>query len=280
MNKGDISSIHRVYIDKNHIHVDRKIIEKDFGLHWHDCYELEYFISGKGYQIFNGTRYDITPGNFHLVSPTDFHEIYVEEPFEVIKIHFMEDAVDPFVFKVLAGIIYTPNFYLTGEKKVFFDKLLDVYYQETLNFMNSPYYSIISKNFLECVLVHIIEYMQTDYDNKDKEKVKSEIHEVISYVHNNFRKPISLKTVAELVHFSPNYLSKIFHSSMKVTFKDYVQNLRISFAYKLILTTDLSITNVCYESGFGSLSNFINEFKKAYHISPSELRKKHKNDYI
>ena len=102
---------------------------------------------------------------------------------------------------------------------------------------------------------------------------KRNISAALAYVHANFKKHITLKKVAEAVHFSESYLSRHFHESLGVTFSQYVKNLRMDYAKGLLLNTDTEITNICYEAGFSSPQSFANEFKKIYKMTPSEYRK-------
>ena len=86
------------------------------------------------------------------------------------------------------------------------------------------------------------------------------IQNALIYIHRNFRNSLSLNEIAEYTHVSPNYLSKIFHQTMGITYKNYYNNLRMQFAKKLLLNSQLSITEICYEIGYGSLANFTKEF--------------------
>jgi len=89
----------------------------------------------------------------------------------------------------------------------------------------------------------------------------------------NFRRPVTLAETADYVHFSPSYLSRRFRETVGVNFKEYLTSLRMKFAVKLLCASDIPITEICFESGFGSLSNFICAFKAEYGVSPAEYRR-------
>ena len=61
---------------------------------------------------------------------------------------------------------------------------------------------------------------------------------------------------------------------MGVTLKEYITNLRMNYASALIINTDMSISDICVETGFGTRRNFTKEFKRIYFYSPTEYRQK------
>ena len=79
--------------------------------------------------------------------------------------------------------------------------------------------------------------------------------------------------MAEKVHLTPNYFSQCFHESIGMSFQNYLQNLRIEQAYKLIKASKLTVTEICFSCGFNSLPYFITTFKKRYGESPGQVRK-------
>ena len=265
------------YNSPNNIVMENIIFTEDFRFHWHEHYEIEYIIEGKGTHIVGNREFPMLPGNLHFMAPTDFHELKIEEPLHILKIMFDENDINAAVFNTLAEAAGTTNLLFEGEDKAQFDALMKLCCEESVLFRDSPHYPRIMKNLVECVLLNVVEYCtRNNLCKDDVVAMDSGMGLVLAYIHRNFRKPITLKSVAEYSHFSPTYFSRVFHKSMGVTFKDYITGLRMKFATKLLLNTDCSITEVCYESGFGSLSNFINEFRKIYQVSPTAYKKKYK----
>ena len=102
---------------------------------------------------------------------------------------------------------------------------------------------------------------------------RREIGAAKKYVEKNFREPLTLKNTAAQVSLSPVYFSNIFKEQTGYTFIDYLQNLRIEEAKKLLKTTDWDILRVCLESGFRNQSHFNRAFKKATGKNPKQFRK-------
>ena len=262
------------YRTDGEIIIERLVLREDFPLHWHDHYELEYILSGSGTHVLNGKRYRICPGTLHYILPTDLHALRAAEPLEIVKVIFQESDLETAVCNMLAGIAPDGVFQLKQGEKVLFDTLFQLCAAEAAEYAGSEMYPQIAKRLLEAILMHLIQHCKAAQRyHAQGTSDDSAIGSILIYLHRNFRQPVTLTSAADYAHFSPSYLSKYFRENVGVTFKEYLTTLRLQFSAKLLSTTDCSITEVCFESGFRSLSNFINTFRKAYHISPSAYRK-------
>lgn len=83
---------------------------------------------------------------------------------------------------------------------------------------------------------------------------------------------LSLAVVARHCAVSEGHLSRIFHRSTGLTFREYLTQVRVDHAKALLMTTGKSVTEIAFESGFQSLSQFHRVFLKAYGQSPGKLR--------
>ena len=101
----------------------------------------------------------------------------------------------------------------------------------------------------------------------------SRILEACYYIQNNYRKKIIINDVAQLVNMSPSTFSHFFKKRTYRSFTDYLIDLRISNACRLLIETDMSIANISEEIGFNNLSNFNKVFKKRKQKTPKEYRK-------
>ena len=90
----------------------------------------------------------------------------------------------------------------------------------------------------------------------------------------NFKNGISLEDAAENVGLSKAYLSDYFVKQTGINFKEYLDNLRFTYARTLLEFTDNSVNDVYQESGFKDYANFTRRFKKKFGFTPSEYRKK------
>lgn len=99
------------------------------------------------------------------------------------------------------------------------------------------------------------------------------INEIYQYTLSNFKNGITIKDVAKHVHISPNYFCRYFKKRTSKTYIEFVTELRVGYACKLILENNLNINQICYESGFNNVSNFNRKFKELTGQSPSQYYK-------
>lgn len=264
---------HSDYKRTESIIFERAYVKSSFPIHWHDHYELVYFLSGKGTHIRNGLSTDISSGSLHFIMPTDIHSITVEEPMEFIKIIFEESDVGNDILMMLSGIIPIPDINLEGSAKELFFNTFELCRLHGELHKNSDSYKHVSRCMLETVLSDIIYYCKNNRISNALPIIGSvRISLALNYIHMNFRRKIDLEDIAGYVHFSPSYFSRLFKSCVGKSFKEYLETVRLRFSAGLLSSTQLSVTEICFASGFGSLPNFNSRFKEMYGVSPTEYR--------
>ena len=90
----------------------------------------------------------------------------------------------------------------------------------------------------------------------------------------HFKENPTLAEVASYSGFNPNYFSQKFKETVGKTYIDYLVDLKVSYAKKLLMSSNMSITDICFSSGFTSISNFMRVFKNKYGMSPNAYRNK------
>lgn len=96
--------------------------------------------------------------------------------------------------------------------------------------------------------------------------------DVIKYIESNFKNPHIDSEIAEMVHFHPVYLNRIFKKSTGVSLHSYIINYRISVAKVLLESSTLQVNTIATLSGFSDATYFSNSFKKAVGLSPTKFR--------
>lgn len=114
------------------------------------------------------------------------------------------------------------------------------------------------------------------YSNLLEEAESDRMNKVHAYVMRNFREKVSLEDVAAIANLSPSSFSRYFKIHANKPFTDFLSEIRIGYACKLLIEKNVSISEACYESGFNTLSNFNRQFKDVTHHSPLQYRKKYK----
>ena len=254
------------WLDKNttlgnaSISASRKWIDGNCNAHWHEFYEIEYVISGNGTYTINGQPFPMKSGMLYFMTPTDFHSVYTEKA-EIINVMFSESIITsahlaPFTYHAAPKTLPIPEV-----MQPFFMTLLEevVEYQEDLAY---------SAALLNCLLLKLARNLLS-YGEDSWNSTAQKIH---FYLINHFRDQVSLEDVAQYVGLTPTYVSAVFKKEMGKGFKKYLDDLRFAYARKLLLYSDMSVTQVCGESGFEDYPNFIRRFKEYFGVTPTEMR--------
>jgi AraC-like DNA-binding protein len=116
------------------------------------------------------------------------------------------------------------------------------------------------------------------YDKKYSDNEGNRMRNVFEYTMNNFEKDITLDTISEVANMTKNAFCKYFKKRTNKTYVQFLNELRIENASKLLASkNELSITDIAELSGYNNISNFNRQFKAFKKVNPSEFRKKFKS---
>ncbi|MGB4657961.1 MAG: response regulator [Mobilitalea sp.] len=114
----------------------------------------------------------------------------------------------------------------------------------------------------------ILDYLDSIADiSRDKNQVL--IQKICNYTEENYNKDISLEEAASYIGFSTYYFAKLFKEYQKTSYIDYMINLRVKKAKKLLDDTDMNIAEVGYTVGYEDANYFTRVFKKVEGLTPS-----------
>lgn len=98
------------------------------------------------------------------------------------------------------------------------------------------------------------------------------IQKVKSYIDANYASNINLKSIAARYFMNPVYLGQLFKKTYGTYFNEYVLQLRVSEAKRLLRLTDLRIYEIADRIGFNNAEYFVSQFEKLEHMTPTEYR--------
>lgn len=245
--------------------------------HTHHDIEILMPIQGAIYMAARSKTYYIKKDEFFLLS----HDV----------IHSGFQTNEPNLFVALE---VSPNFC-----KRFFPRLtrMNILENHVTPTSNPELYSCLRKAVVEAVsycgqepngsellitsslcmlIVGILNYANyEEYSEKEYSSHMSDyrrIMDIVNYINENYTSKISLNSLAEKQNLNPSYLSRIISEQLGISFRDYVNNLRIAKAAQLLSSTDMSKLDICFASGFSDYRYLSNGIKKVYGCSPDELR--------
>lgn len=112
----------------------------------------------------------------------------------------------------------------------------------------------------------------TEYNVPVNENETDRMNKVYEYVLANFRRKISLPELAEMLCMTSSSFSRYFTMRNNRTFSRFIMELRVKYACKLLIETDIPVSTISYECGFNTLSNFNKQFKEMMGKTPSEYK--------
>lgn len=102
---------------------------------------------------------------------------------------------------------------------------------------------------------------------------RESVERVITAMRERVDGTFSLHAMAELAHLSPYYFARTFRQVTGIPPGEFLSALRIEKAKELLLTTDLSVGEICFEVGYNSLGTFTTRFTKLVGLSPGRIRR-------
>ncbi|ULQ50847.1 AraC family transcriptional regulator [Flavihumibacter fluvii] len=106
-----------------------------------------------------------------------------------------------------------------------------------------------------------------DHSNTDR------INDIYNYTFNNFQKEISIREIANAVNISHNSFCRYFKTRTTKTYWQFLLEVRIGYACKLLIDDKMSVARICYDCGFNNLSNFNRHFKNMVGMTPLKYSK-------
>lgn len=106
------------------------------------------------------------------------------------------------------------------------------------------------------------------------------VQKVQDYINKHYKEEIRLGQLADMVGMTEVSFSRFFKLRTGKTLQDYITDIRLGYALRMLVDTTMSIAEICYESGFNNLSNFNRIFKKKKYVSPKDFRANYKKKRI
>lgn len=258
--------------------------------HSHPAIEIGYFSNCHGTFTLKDKQYSIEPGDIFIFRSNEQHhvtEIHGDQDIISMGFHFFPDLFwshsnDNFDAK------YTKIF---SSKNKQFENRLERGSEETnqirrlldlivLEFENqNEDYGLMIKSYLIAMLVLIIRQYDLDKaeDLAGSMNITSEnIHRIqtaMDYIDQHIVEELTLHELSSVANMSTSYFSQLFKELNGFSAWDYIISRRIDLAQKMLISSNESIYNIAFQSGFNNTTNFYKAFKKITGVSPSTYRK-------
>lgn len=253
--------------------------------HFHPEYELVLVLKSTGKKIVGDCISDFSDGDLTFMGPFLPHvyhndQIYYKEnsglTAEAIVIHFKENFAGN-------GFFELPE--MEPVKKLLDDSVRGFGIKGRARRLVAQKMNRMLNLDGALRMIELLTILNSLAETKEKELLASpgfvqnfkmsgseRITEVCDYIMQNFTKDLTLRQVAKIANLTPNAFCSFFKQRTRKTFVDFLNEVRVGYACKLLSGDRYNISEACYRSGFQNLSNFNRHFKKILHKTPSQYR--------
>ena len=271
---------------------DRHKKEFDYPIHQHEIFELNFVMGGAGCRRVVGDSNEVI-GDLDLVLITspdlehvwEQHECKSDDIHEVTVQFFLDfdSPTSPFCKNPYKSIYQM----LTKAKRglAFPNEAIMIVYHRIVRL------SSIEEGFLAVQELFSILYELSKFDNARelassafaKVEVESEskrILKVKTYIDEHYKDEMSLEQLANLVGMTPTAFSRYFKQRTGKNFSEYIVDIRLGHAARQLVDTTDSVSEICWMTGFNTLSNFNRLFRKRKGCNPTEFREKYQKTKV
>nr|WP_320117411.1 AraC family transcriptional regulator [uncultured Marinifilum sp.] len=261
--------------------LDHQNAKFDFPIHYHPEYELNLVLKSEGKRIIGDSIKNYDSADLVLVGPNTPHAWSGStDNARVVTIQFQNNIlsdqtlnrkaslpIKELLEKSKMGILFSEETTQNITDRII--KLSDVTgFDSFLDFLSILYDLSISRNQMTLSSPSYVE----QFDTSKSRRIKM----VNQYLIDNLHKPIRINDVAQMVNMTSSAFSHFFKKRTQRPFSDYLLEIRIGHAAKLLIDTEKNISEICFESGFNNVSNFNRSFKKLKGCTPREFRSQQK----
>jgi len=252
----------------------------DFPIHYHEEFEINFILNGKGVKRIVGDHIEeIDDVELVLVGPNLYHgwelnKCRNKKIHEItIQFHndlFSDSMLERRIMQPIRDMFNRSNHGILFSKKTgteLADKLVRISKLDGMDY------------FLEIISIlhdmansrnqRLLSTFTVDYDTfEDDDKMKL----IYEYVQKNFSEKITLDDVSNIASMSPVSFNRFIKKRTGKTFVNYLNDIRVGYAARWLVEKDLSISEIAFKSGFNNIANFNRIFKSIKNTTPSQYR--------
>lgn len=239
--------------------------------HWHRSVEIFLVVEGFIQFHIHSQEYCLECGDFIIVNSNEVHSIEAPIPNRTLVLQIPMDAFDD---------------YMEHQSYLVFEKQSPQLNRELVDLMIQMYQKCEEKSYAYELQVNgwfqLLQYQLLTYFQRRgmepevlaQKKHLDQLSGITDYMKRHYKESLSLEKVADKFGFSPTYLSRIFKRYANINYRTYLQDLRVEYAVRELVSTEHEIGDIAMNHGFADSRAFAKTFKKRYGCLPSEYRKK------
>ena len=260
--------------------------QPEFPLHKHHFSELLLITRGSATHVIDDMEFEVSRGDVFLINSEQEHGFtnlndlaLVNVIFDSQKIgldHWNTSSLPSFraMFSLEPEYRMSHKFQsrleLDGKKLEIALALVQEMTRETTE--QQPGYEVLTTG----LFMQLVTFLSRCFGHSKKPQAMSLVRlaESINYIEQNYRSEIEIEHLAKIAHMSHRNFQRVFSKTMGKAAKEHIISLRLNHGAELLTSSDLSCTEIAYESGFNDSNYFTRLFKKHYGQTPKAYRLK------
>ena len=255
----------------------------DIPYHFHPEAEMVYFLKGKGNLFLSGSVVEFNAGDLFLFASNVPH-LFKEnknvneenELIELIVVQFDELIFSDFK-KEIPEFSNIKDLLFLAKNGLKFKKIGGLYEEKIKDLMSSfgiKRYTQMIQLLEDLKTLEKGSRIQVEKENFVDLKMPTRLQKVNTFILKNYHREISLEEVSNISNMNKTAFCRYFKQHTRKTLSEYICELRVDYASKLLIDGTLSISSIGYEVGFNNVSYFIKKFKEIKKTTPKEFRQR------
>ncbi|ENH97864.1 hypothetical protein J416_03351 [Gracilibacillus halophilus YIM-C55.5] len=237
--------------------------------HYHAVYQLLYALEGKGSVHINQVNYRFEKDALTCIPPQTRHAVFSEEKLTVLVLAFDIQPQDSTSMTHLLNQYFQETKWLQlnpFDSRTIRQLLRTMLYEQK---QRSEFKQVAMHIYLSELLLQIAR-VEEQPQMIDANRLRAE--RLKQYIDTHYFEWTHAEDLAARLGISTRRMNTIFKESFHQTPMQYLNEVRINLAKKMLVETDMDIASICFEVGFESISTFYRAFKNVVHLSPHKYR--------
>jgi AraC-like DNA-binding protein len=241
--------------------------------HHHQVHQILYALEGEGKIFIDGESFDVSQDNCAVIVPFANHSIVSDSRLTVLVLAFDQTILASNVQECLLQHFFAQSEFLRmnpfegSELRQLLRKMLFEQSQgRTLNFL--------AMNIYLSELLVVLSRSQKLSPITDANSLRAE--RIRNYIDSRYFEIVSSDDISARMGISARHVNNIFKERYNMTPIQYLTEVRMELAKKMLADTDKDIVSICFEIGFETVSTFYRTFKNSYKIPPNKYRQVHR----
>ncbi|MCF6224498.1 MAG: AraC family transcriptional regulator [Flavobacteriaceae bacterium] len=259
----------------------------DYPLHYHPEFEIIFVAKSYGIRLMGDHIGNFNDGDLMFISSNlphvwrndnDFYQEDKNLNVDVYVIHFREDALKSGFFELPEFDHISRELFIRGQQGVLIkgkdcqkisELIMSVYFSSGIERLINFFKTLdLFANTKEYELLSSPGYANT-INTTDTDR----INKVMDYLMKNYKQEIKLSEVAKLVNLNKSSFCRYFKSRTRKTYSQFLNEIRVQHACKLLVRNRMTVSEICYEIGYNNISHFNRQFKLITGMTATEYKK-------